>query len=206
MNNLKIRKRITKIIATGLTVILLATGCSSKENDAEPVTNDTTTTMEDNNTNNQDVTNENTTNEQFDNFASQREEIDSLIYTENFELLNQVYGDYLVDAIDFIRGEKTYQETKFSDLNPEAQNQVIKELINTTNKVESKYPNIKEDLANIKGTTVEAYYNVLKEIEDLIGTENYNNIGELINSIIDGGKNIGNEMADTIQEYIRNHK
>ena len=206
MNNLKIRKRITKIIATGFTVILLATGCSSKENDAEPVTNDTTTTMEDNNTNNQDVTNENTTNEQFDNFASQREEIDSLIYTENFELLNQVYGDYLVDAIDFIRGEKTYQETKFSDLNPEAQNQVIKELINTTNKVESKYPNIKEDLANIKGTTVEAYYNVLKEIEDLIGTENYNNIGELINSIIEGGKNIGNEMADTIQEYIRNHK
>lgn len=206
MNNLKIRKRITKIITTGLTVILLATGCSSKENDAEPVTNDTTTTMEDNSTNNQDVTNENTTNEQFDNFASQREEIDSLIYTENFELLNQVYGDYLVDAIDFIRGEKTYQETKFSDLNPEAQNQVIKELINTTNKVESKYPNIKEDLANIKGTTVEAYYNVLKEIEDLIGTENYNNIGELINSIIEGGKNIGNEMADTIQEYIRNHK
>ena len=206
MNNLKIRKRITKIIATGLTVILLATGCSSKENDAEPVTNDTTTTMEDNSTNNQDVANENTTNEQFDNFASQREEIDSLIYTENFELLNQVYGDYLVDAIDFIRGEKTYQETKFSDLNPEAQNQVIKELINTTNKVESKYPNIKEDLATIKGTTVEAYYNVLKEIEDLIGTENYNNIGELINSIIDGGKNIGNEMADTIQEYIRNHK
>lgn len=206
MNNLKIRKRITKIIATGLTVILLATGCSSKENDAEPVTNDTPTTMEDNSTNNQDVTNENTTNEQFDNFASQREEIDSLIYTENFELLNQVYGDYLVDAIDFIRGEKTYQETKFSDLNPEAQNQVIKELINTTNKVESKYPNIKEDLANIKGTTVEAYYNVLKEIEDPIGTENYNNIGELINSIIEGGKNIGNEMADTIQEYIRNHK
>ena len=206
MNNLKIRKRITKIIATGLTVILLTTGCSSKENDAEPVTNDTTTTMEDNSTNNQDVANENTTNEQFDNFASQREEIDSLIYTENFELLNQVYGDYLVDAIDFIRGEKTYQETKFSDLNPEAQNQVIKELINTTNKVESKYPNIKEDLATIKGTTVEAYYNVLKEIEDLIGTENYNNIGELINSIIDGGKNIGNEMADTIQEYIRNHK
>lgn len=206
MNNLKIRKRITKIIATGFTVILLATGCSSKENDAEPVTNDTTTTMEDNSTNNQDVANENTTNEQFDNFASQREEIDSLIYTENFELLNQVYGDYLVDAIDFIRGEKTYQETKFSDLNPEAQNQVIKELINTTNKVESKYPNIKEDLANIKGTTVEAYYNVLKEIEDLIGTENYNNIGELINSIIEGGKNIGNEMADTIQEYIRNHK
>ena len=206
MNNLKIRKRITKIITTGLTVILLATGCSSKENDAEPVTNDTTTTMEDNSTNNQDVANENTTNEQFDNFASQREEIDSLIYTENFELLNQVYGDYLVDAIDFIRGEKTYQETKFSDLNPEAQNQVIKELINTTNKVESKYPNIKEDLANIKGTTVEAYYNVLKEIEDLIGTENYNNIGELINSIIEGEKNIGNEMADTIQEYIRNHK
>ncbi len=206
MNNLKIRKRITKIIATGLTVILLATGCSSKENDAEPVTNDTTTTMEDNSTNNQDVANENTTNEQFDNFASQREEIDSLIYTENFELLSQVYGDYLVDAIDFIRGEKTYQETKFSDLNPEAQNQVIKELIDTTNKVESKYPNIKEDLANIKGTTVEAYYNVLKEIEDLIGTENYNNIGELINSIIEGGKNIGNEMADTIQEYIRNHK
>ena len=68
MNNLKIRKEITRIIATGLTVILLATGCSSKENNAEPITNETTTTMEDNSTNNQETTNENTTSEEFDCF------------------------------------------------------------------------------------------------------------------------------------------
>ena len=207
MKNMEIKKALKRLIAMGaLSFVLVATGCSNKENNAE-TTNEVTTEVENNNE--QEATN-NTNEETFDNFASEREEIDSLIYTENFERVDEVWGDYFIDAIDFIFYGKEYKDTKFADLNPEAQAKCIEELINTKNKIESINPNWQEDIENIKGSTIEAYYNILEKIEQLIGTENYNNIGDLINSGKDGLKNIGNDIGDTVdhiyQEYKSNHK
>ena len=205
--NMEIKKALKRLIALGsLSFVLVTTGCSSKENNIES-TNEITTEVENNNE--QDNV-ENKNEEQFDNFASEREEIDSLIYTENFEKADEIWGDYFVDAIDFIFYGKEYKETKFADLNPEAQAKCIEEFINTKNKIESINPNWKEDLESIKGGAKEAYYDILEKIEQLIGTENYNNIGDLINSGIDGLKNIGNDIGDTVdhiyQEYKSNHK
>ena len=207
MKNIEIKKTLKRLIAMGaLSFVLVATGCSNKENNAE-TTNEVTTEVENNNE--QEATN-NTNEETFDNFASEREEIDSLIYTENFEKVDEVWGDYFIDAIDFIFYGKEYKDTKFADLNPEAQAKCIEEFINTKNKIESINPNWQEDIENIKGSAIEAYYNILEKIEQLIGTENYNNIGDLINSGIDGLKNIGNDIGDTVdhiyQEYKSNHK
>ena len=207
MKNIEIKKTLKRLIAMGaLSFVLVATGCSNKENNAE-TTNEVTTEVENNNE--QEATN-NTNEETFDNFASEREEIDSLIYTENFEKVDEVWGDYFIDAIDFIFYGKEYKDTKFADLNPEAQAKCIEEFINTKNKIESINPNWKEDLDNIKGGAKEAYYDILEKIEQLIGTENYNNIGDLINSGKDGLKNIGNDIGDTVdhiyQEYKSNHK
>ena len=207
MKNIEIKKTLKRLIAMGaLSFVLVATGCSNKENNAE-TTNEVTTEVENNNE--QEATN-NTNEETFDNFASEREEIDSLIYTENFEKVDEVWGDYFIDAIDFIFYGKEYKDTKFADLNPEAQAKCIEEFINTKNKIESINPNWQEDIENIKGSTIEAYYNILEKIEQLIGTENYNNIGDLINSGKDGLKNIGNDIGDTVdhiyQEYKSNHK
>ena len=207
MKNIEIKKTLKRLIAMGaLSFVLVATGCSNKENNAE-TTNEVTTEVENNNE--QEATN-NTNEETFDNFASEREEIDSLIYTENFERVDEVWGDYFIDAIDFIFYGKEYKDTKFADLNPEAQAKCIEELINTKNKIESINPNWQEDIENIKGSAIEAYYNILEKIEQLIGTENYNNIGDLINSGKDGLKNIGNDIGDTVdhiyQEYKSNHK
>lgn len=207
MKNIEIKKTLKRLIAMGaLSFVLVATGCSNKENNAE-TTNEVTTEVENNNE--QEATN-NTNEETFDNFASEREEIDSLIYTENFEKVDEVWGDYFIDAIDFIFYGKEYKDTKFADLNPEAQAKCIEELINTKNKIESINPNWQEDIENIKGSAIEAYYNILEKIEQLIGTENYNNIGDLINSGKDGLKNIGNDIGDTVdhiyQEYKSNHK
>ena len=207
MKNIEIKKTLKRLIAMGaLSFVLVTTGCSSKENNAEP-TNEVTTEIENNNE--QDNV-ENKNEEQFDNFASEREEIDSLIYTENFEKVEEVWGDYFIDAIDFIFYGKEYKDTKFADLNPEAQAKCIEEFINTKNKIESINPNWKEDLDNIKGGAKEAYYDILEKIEQLIGTENYNNIGDLINNGKDGLKNIGNDIGDTVdhiyQEYKSNHK
>ena len=207
MKNIEIKKDLKRIIAMGaLSFVLVTTGCSNKENNAEP-SNEVTTEVENNNE--QEAT-DNTNEETFDNFASEREEIDSLIYTENFEKVDEVWGDYFIDAIDFIFYGKEYKDTKFVDLNPEAQAKCIEELINTKNKIESINPNWQEDIENIKGSAIEAYYNILEKIEQLIGTENYNNIGDLINSGKDGLKNIGNDIGDTVdhiyQEYKSNHK
>ena len=207
MKNIEIKKTLKRLIAMGaLSFVLVTTGCSNKENNAE-TTNEVTTEVENNNE--QEAT-DNTNEETFDNFASEREEIDSLIYTENFERVDEVWGDYFIDAIDFIFYGKEYKDTKFADLNPEAQAKCIEEFINTKNKIESINPNWQEDIENIKGSTIEAYYNILEKIEQLIGTENYNNIGDLINSGKDGLKNIGNDVGDTVdhiyQEYKSNHK
>lgn len=203
MKNIEIKKTLKKLIALGsLSFVLVTTGCSSKENNAEPTT-EVTTEVENNNEQN-DVENKNE--EQFDNFASEREEIDSLIYTENFEKAEEVWGDYFVDAIDFIFYGKEYKDTKFADLNPEAQAKCIEEFINTKNKIESINPNWKEDLDNIKGGAKEAYYDILEKIEQLIGTENYNNIGDLMDSIKDGGKNILNDMGDSLNNWYQGYK
>ena len=207
MKNIEIKKTLKRLIAMGaLSFVLVATGCSNKENNAE-TTNEVTTEVENNNE--QEATN-NTNEETFDNFASEREEIDSLIYTENFEKVDEVWGDYFIDAIDFIFYGKEYKDTKFADLNPEAQAKCIEEFINTKNKIESINPNWQEDIENIKGSAIEAYYNILEKIEQLIGTENYNNIGDLINSGKDGLKNIGNDIGDSLnnwyQGYKNNHK
>ena len=207
MKNIEIKKDLKRIIAMGaLSFVLVTTGCSSKENNAKP-SNEVTTEVENNIE--QEAT-DNTNEETFDNFASEREEIDSLIYTENFEKVDEVWGDYFIDAIDFIFYGKEYKDTKFANLNPEAQAKCIEELINTKNKIESINPNWQEDIENIKGSAIEAYYNILEKIEQLIGTENYNNIGDLIDSGKDGLKNIGNDVGDTLnhiyQEYKSNHK
>ena len=203
MKNIEIKKTLKRLIAMGaLSFVLVTTGCSSKENNAEP-TNEVTTEVE----NNKEQDNiENKNEEQFDNFASEREEIDSLIYTENFEKVEEVWGDYFVDAIDFIFYGKQYKDTKFADLNPEAQAKCIEEFINTKNKIESINPNWKEDLDNIKGGAKEAYYDILEKIEQLIGTENYNNIGDLINSGIDGLKNVGNDVGDSLNNFYQGYK
>ena len=204
MKNIEIKKTLKRLIAlSSLSFVLVTTGCSSKENNAEP-SNEVTAEVENNNEQNNTETNNN--DETFDNFASEREEIDSLIYTENFEKVDEVWGDYFIDAIDFIFYGKEYKDTKFADLNPEAQAKCIEELINTKNKIENINPNWQEDIENIKGSAIEAYYNILDKIEQLIGTETYNNIGNLINSITDGGKNILNDVGDSLNNWYQGYK
>lgn len=203
MKNIEIKKNLKRLIAMGaLSFVLVTTGCSSKENNAEP-SNEVTTEVE---SNNEQDNVENKNEEQFDNFASEREEIDSLIYTENFEKAEEVWGDYFVDAIDFIFYDKEYKDTKFSELNPEAQAKCIDELINMKNKMDKVNPNWKEDLGNIKDSTVDAYYNLLSNIEKLIGTENYNNIGDTIEGLLDDGSEIGNDIADTFNNWYQGYK
>ena len=209
MNNLTIKKRITRIIATGLTVILLSTGCSSKENDAEPITNDTTTTMEDNSTNNQDVRtdeNENTTSEEFDCFASETEEVNNIIYTEGIEKASEVWREYFIDAVDFIFYDKEYKDTKFSELNPEAQEKTLETIKEMGNTMTELNPNWQEDIDSIKGIATSTYYNILANFKDLVGEDIYNDLKGIKDSIKNGAIDIGNIIKDNTKEWYENYK
>ena len=214
--NIDIKKYLKKLIAMGaLSFVLVTTGCSSKENNAEP-TNEITTEVENNNEQ-ENTTNDNDTQETENNnteettedseivkyFEDKNEEINNLIYTENFEKADEVWGDYFIDAIDFIFYDKEYKDTKFADLNPEAQQKCIDELKEVENKINKINPNWKEDLGNIKDSTAEAYSNLLDIIEKLIGTDNYNKIKNIKDSIKDS---IIDSASDWYQGYKSNHQ
>ena len=214
--NIDIKKYLKKLIAMGaLSFALVTTGCSSKENNAEP-TNEITTEVENNNEQ-ENTTNDNDTQETENNnteettedseivkyFEDKNEEINNLIYTENFEKADEVWGDYFIDAIDFIFYDKEYKDTKFADLNPEAQQKCIDELKEVENKINKINPNWKEDLGNIKDSTAEAYSNLLDIIEKLIGTNNYNKIKNIKDSIKDS---IIDSASDWYQGYKSNHQ
>ena len=197
MSNLEIRKKITRIIATGLTVILLATGCSSKENNAEPLTNDTTTTMEDN----QDVTNE-----EFDYFQSEAEEVNNIIYTEGIEKASEVWKEYFIDAVDFIFYDKEYKNTKFSELNKDAQEKTIETINEMSSKITELNPNWQEDKENIKGIAISTYYNILANFKDLVGEDAYNDLKRIKDNIKNGAIDIGNIIEDNAKEWYENYK
>ena len=194
MSNLEIRKKITRIIATGLTVILLATGCSSKENNAEPLTNDTTTTMEDN----QDITNE-----EFDYFQSEAEEVNNIIYTEGIEKASEVWKEYFIDAVDFIFYDKEYKNTKFSELNKDAQEKTIETINEMSSKITELNPNWQEDKENIKGIAISTYYNILANFKDLVGEDAYNDLKRIKDNIKNGAIDIGNVIKDNAKDGMK---
>lgn len=215
MKNIEIKKALKKLIAMGaLSFVLVTTGCSSKENNAEPE-NEVTTEIENNNeqenianTNNTQETENNNTedNEIVKYFEDKNEEMDNIIYTENIEVANEFWNEYFIDAIDFIFYDKEYKDTKFADLNPEAQAKCIDELQEAENKMNMINPNWKEDLGNIKDATAEAYSNLLDSFENLIGTDNYNKIKDIKDSLKDGLSDIGNSIKDSANNWYQGYK
>lgn len=218
--NVDIKKYLKKLIAMGaLSFVLVTTGCSSKENNAEPE-NEVTTEVENSNeqentTNDNDVqetenNSEDTNNEEAteDNaivkyFEDKNEEMDNLIYTDNIEAADEFWSEYFIDAVDIIFYDKEYEGSSFSELDPEAQQKCIDELQEVENKMNKINPNWKDDLGNIKDSTAEAYSNLLDIIEELIGTDNYNKIKNSKDNFLDSLKDSAN---DWYQGYKSSHQ
>ena len=220
MKNVKIKKNLKKIIAMGaLSFVLVTTGCSSKENNAEPeneVTTEVENSNEQENTTNDNAGQETENNNEDTNtkeatennaivkfFEDKSKEMDSIIYTDNIEAADEFWSQYFIDAIDIIFYDKEYEGSSFSKLNPEAQQKCIEELQKVENKINRINPNWKEDLGNIKNSTAEAYSNLLDIIKNLIGTDNYNKIKNSKDSILDSLKDSAN---DWYQGYKSSHQ
>ncbi len=215
MKNIEFKKALKRLIAMGsLSFVLVITGCSSKENNVEPenvVTTEVENNNEQENTANANDTQETENNNTEDNeivkyFEDKNEEMDNIIYTENIEVANEFWNEYFIDAIDFIFYDKEYKDTKFADLNPEAQAKCIDELQEAENKMNMINPNWKEDLGTIKDATAEAYSNLLDSIENLIGTDNYNKIKDIKDSLKDGLSDIGNSIKDSANNWYQGYK
>lgn len=205
MKNLKINNKLKIILGTGIvTFSLITTGCSSK---SHTITEQTMTPTESQNIESSET---NDKENSFDNFETEKNTLDSLIYTENFELVDAVWHEYFIDAIDFIFYDKEYKDTKFSELNPEAQLKVIENIRSMGNTMNELFPNWKDDLNDIKGATIDFYYVALDEIKNFIGEDNYNAIKELKDGLKAGLKDLGdgliNKAEEWYQEYKENHK
>lgn len=205
MKNLKIKKALKKLIMAGtISFVLITTGCSNKENDTE-IKNEVTTEIENNNnTTNTTETTEN--NDIVNTFENKEEEIDSLIYTGGIDAANQVWSEFFIDAVDIIFYDKEYAGTKFSELNPEAQQECLNIINDLGNKMNEINPNWQEDLGTIKDSTASTYYEILSYIEELIGTENYNNIKNIKDSLKEGASEIGNTLKNDASEWYQNYK
>lgn len=200
MKNIKFKKKIYTIIAMGLTSFtLITTGCSSKENNTE-VKKEATTDMENNAKEN------NQTEDKFDNFESEKEEFDNLIYTENFELANEVWQDYFTDTIDMIFHNKEYKDTKWNELNPEAQQEVLNNITYMANKIEAINPDWKTDLESTKNFAATTYYELLNKLKELIGEERYSDISNLINKGKEKSSEIGSSIANELGEWYQNSR
>ena len=200
MKNLKIKNKLNIIIATGLTTLtLLTTGCSNKENDAIPITSDEVTT----NSENDETKN---TNETFDNFESEKNDINSLIYTDNFEKADEVWSEYFINAIDMIFYDKEYKGTKWEELTEEAKKKAINNLTKIDQSITEIYPEYKEDWQKTKGIATETYFEALNKIKEVIGEDNYDNIKEIKDSIKSKTKEIGNNIKDKADEWYQEYK
>lgn len=204
MENLKIRKKTIKLIATGLIISLLASGCSSKENNAEPITNDTNITMENNNPNTEDNTPENTINEEFDCFESETEEVNNIIYTEGIEKASEVWKEYFIDAVGFIFFDEEYKNTIFNDLPAEKKDKTIETITTFSNKMDELSSDWR--LGDIKNVSINTYYNILEYIKDLIGEDKYNTLKGIKDSIKNGGIDIYNILKDSYENYKSKNK
>lgn len=204
MENLKIRKKTIKLITTGLIISLLASGCSSKENNAEPITNDTNITMENNNPNTEDNTPENTINEEFDCFESETEEVNNIIYTEGIEKASEVWKEYFIDAVGFIFFDEEYKNTIFNDLPAEKKDKTIETITTFSNKMDELSSDWR--LGDIKNVSINTYYNILEYIKDLIGEDKYNTLKGIKDSIKNGGIDIYNILKDSYENYKSKNK
>ncbi len=199
MKNVKIKKRLkTFLAAGGLSFVLITTGCSSKEN-SDVTTNGKVSEIEsDGNTS------------EYESivlyFEEQNDKLDNIIYTENFEVVNEFWSKYFIDAIDIIFYDKEYEGSSFSMLNPEAQQKCIEELKDAATKIDEINPDWQSDLGSIKDITVETYYNLLPKVETLIGTDNYDSIKEILETLMEGSREIFDTIKDNANSAYQKYK
>lgn len=210
MKNIKIKKALYKLLATGATIIVLTTGCSNKENNAEPIETITNENTLENEIQSQEETKEENN---FDNFETEKNEANNLIYTGNFEKAEEFWSDTFIGAVDMIFYGKEYKGTTWDELTNEAKKQCINNLTIMDQNITAIYPDYKEDLEKGKNFAATTYLKGLEKIKNTIGQDKYNEIKNIKDSIINKVQektpiikdNITNKAEEWYQNYKNSH-
>ena len=134
------------------------------------------------------------------------EEVNNIIYTEGIEKASEVWKEYFIDAVDFIFYDKEYKNTRFSELNKDAQEKTIETINEMSSKITELNPNWQEDKENIKGIAISTYYNILANFKNLVGEDAYNDLKRIKDNIKNGAVDIGNIIKDNAKEWYENYK
>lgn len=226
MKNLNIRK-ILLPIATSL--VLMSSACTSTNEETKTVETSIEESMEIE-TEAQTETQkeptietdmlEDTSNqeESFDNFATEKEEISTLISEEDFAQAKEKGTEFFITAVDFIFYDAEYKNVTFDELTDEAKKETYDNLCIIDGWIMNIAPDYKEDLGEkwqlVKDFTSEKYYFVLDKIKEYIGEENYNAVKEFKDNakttIKDGWENtkekVKTKADDWYQQFKNDHE
>lgn len=181
-------KRVLVIL---LVLCLIITGCSSSKEIAslDVSQNEKSTSVEENDVsfNNLIITEIDTKyddvldtdDDLVDYMESVDLKVDELVMSDNLSKKDEnTLKNTFITITDFIFYDGEIKGKKFSDLTSAAKEKIIDIYVKIDSKIESKFPNYKE---NIKSTSVEVYTNVVdkaKELKEKIKQEYKDHVGE----------------------------
>lgn len=224
MKNLKI-----KILAfTEATALFLLTGCSlanSNSNNTNVSTTTSITTQESSIVENEESTtnlpttnsatsesnsiteSENKSDNEFDYFESEKQEVTELISENNLDQLKERGKEIFITAVDFLFYDTEYKGYTFDELTEEAKEITFDNIKVIDGLIMSVLPNYKENLEEkyniVKNFTSESYHNVLNYIRETIGDDAYNTITDTKNEIKDTVTSFAEETGDKVKVNVK---
>lgn len=187
MKNLIIRKTLIPLVLT-TSLILITTGCQSKNNETEIIVNE----------------NENIETEGFDNFEQEKEQIKNLINQQDFETAKEKGKEFFIRAVDFIFYNSEENGITFDELKEEAKKETFDNVATIDSWIMEFAPNYKDNTKEkykiVKDFLSEQYYKSLNKIKNYLGSENYEALGNIKDQI----KNDIKESSHNIKEKAKN--
>lgn len=127
--------------------------------------------------------------EEFDYFASDKEEIRKLIVEKKFEEVKAKGKEVFVKGVDFIFYDQEISGISFSELTEEGKRVTLENLHLIDANIECLVPGYKDTLKEqyvVAGQFIDTtYLNVLDKIKDYLGEDNYQALTDIKNQIKD---------------------
>ena len=215
------------VIVTALTVIL--TGCSNTQNittnkenyntsateqiEQIPTTEDNTPIVEESKPTIEETTpvvEETSEQKVLTYFENAKKEVVQYIESEEFEQLKEKGKYYVTTGIDFIFFDQPIKGVYFDDLTEELKKDILREVKSLDKAVMAYYPDYKEDISSkyqIASEFVsEKYLEIMDEIKEYLGEENYNAVGEIKDQIKEDISEKTDEGIDYIKDLYNDWK
>lgn len=204
-------------IITSLTICL--TACQNKtetskeeynnSNNPKPIIEETiTSTIPEETTTIPEVSTQ--TADNFTFFKDAKQEIISYIDSEEFEKIKEQGKYYVTTGIDFVFFDTPINGIYFNDLTEQLKQDIMRDIKALDESIMAYYPDYKENISTKYQIAAEflsdKYYDVLENIKEYLGEENYNTIGEIKDQVIGDIGTKKDEVVEDIKELYKTWK